>query len=121
MECGAALGIVRGPDFSSMRTNDGPADGEPKAHALHFCGEERLEDALYFFLRNAATPITDGYTHRAVVQFASDAQPALRRLAICHRFAGIEHQVKQDLLKLDAVAGDGGCCASPFFKNRRRR
>src|SRR5947207_12575824 len=108
MERGAAVEIVRGPDFSSMRTNDGVADGEPKPHSIRFCSEERLEDAVHFFLWNAAASIADRYTHRAIVQFGNDAQPAIRRLAIFHRFAAIKHQVKQDLLKLNVVAGDGG-------------
>src|SRR6266404_5259702 len=108
MERGAAVEIVCRPDFSSMRTNDGAADGEPKPHSRRFGGEKRLEDAVHFSLWNAASPIGDGYTHRAVVQFGNDAQPALRRLAIFHRFAAIKHQVKQDLLKLDPIARDLG-------------
>src|SRR4029077_3126818 len=49
MERRAALGIVCGPQFSSMRTNDGSADRKTKSHSLGFRGEERLEDLFHFF------------------------------------------------------------------------
>ena len=91
-----------------MCVNDGAADGKAKPHSLLFRGEETLKDLFYFFLRNAAATIGDGYLHCAVLQLRSDEQLAFRRSAIGHRFAGIQHQVKQDLLKLDPVADDCG-------------
>ena len=104
----AAVGIIRGPDFPPVCVNDGSADGEAKPHSFLFRGEETLENLFHFLLRNAAATIGDGYPHRALRQFRSDEQLALRRTAIGHRFAGIQHQVKEDLLKLDTVAGDWG-------------
>src|SRR5216683_4547044 len=108
MKCRAAVAIIRSPDFSPVCVNDGAADGKAKPHSLLFRGEETLEDLFHFFLRNAAATIGDGYPHCAVLQFRSDEQLALRRIAIGYRFAGIQHQVKQYLLKLDPVAGDCG-------------
>src|SRR5436309_10746831 len=102
----AAAGIIRGPDFSPVCVNDGAADGKAKPHSLFFRGEETLEDLFWFSLRNAAATISDGYLHCAVLRFRSNEQLALRRIAIGHRFAGIQHQVKHDLLKLDPVGGD---------------
>ena len=102
----AAVGIIRGPDFPFVCVNDAAADGKAKPHSLLLRGEETLKDLFYFFLRNAAATIGDGYLHRALLQFRSDEQLAFRRSAIGHRFAGIQHQVKQDLLKLDRVAND---------------
>src|SRR5438034_4626364 len=106
MKCRAAVGIIRSPDFPSMRIDDGAADGKAKPHSLLFRGEETMEDLFSFSLWNAATTIRDRYPHCAVLRFRSDEQLALRRIAIGHRFAGIQHQVKQDLLKLDPVGGD---------------
>src|SRR5438477_10115288 len=63
----AAAGIIRGPDFSPVRVNDGAADGKTKSHALLFRGEERLEDALHFFFRNAPTIVNDRDVHSAAV------------------------------------------------------
>ena len=109
MERRAAADIVGGPDFPSVRVNDGAADGKAQSHSLLFRSEERLEDALHLFFRNAAAVVNDRYVHSAaVLQFGNDKQPALRRVEISHRFARIQHQVKQDLLKLDPVAGDRG-------------
>ena len=54
--------------------------------------------------------VGDGYNHcaTAVLDSSANKQPALRSVAISHRFTGIEYEVKQDLLKLDRVASDGG-------------
>jgi hypothetical protein len=84
MKCRAAVGIIRGPDFPSMRVDDGAADGKAKPHSLLFRGEETLEDLFYFFLRNAAATIGDRYPHCAVLRFRSDEQSALRRIVIGH-------------------------------------
>src|SRR5438874_3485090 len=108
MKCRAAVRIIRSPDFPSMRIDDGAADGKSKSHSLLFRGEETVEYLFSFFLRNAAATIRDGYPHRAVLRFRSNEQLALRRIVIVHRFAGIQHQVKQYLLKLDPVACDCG-------------
>ena len=43
MKCRAAVGIIRGPDFPSMRVDDGATDGKAKPHSLLFRGEETLE------------------------------------------------------------------------------
>ena len=104
----AAAGIIRGPDFPPVGVNDGAADGKAKSHSLLFRRKETLEDLLHFFLRNAATAVGNGYPHRAVLPLRSDEQSALRRIVISHRFAAIQRQVKQYLLKLDPVAGDCG-------------
>ena len=106
MEGRAAAGIIRGPDFPSMRVDDGAADGKAKPHSLFFRGEETLEDLFSSSLRNAATTIRDGYPHCAVLRFGSNEQLALRRIAIAYRFAAIHYQIKHHLLKLDPVAGD---------------
>ena len=65
MERRAAVGVVCGPEFSSMRSNDGTADRKAQPHSFRFCGEERLEDLFHFFLWNAAALIGDGYNHCA--------------------------------------------------------
>ena len=104
----AAVGIICDPEFPPVCVNDGAADREAKPHSLLFRGEETLEDLFHFLLRNAATTIGDGYPHRALRHFRRDEQLALRRTAIGHRFAGIQHEVKEDLLKLDPVARDCG-------------
>src|SRR5438552_11585982 len=106
MKCRAAVRIIRSPDFSSMRIDDGAADGKAKPHSLLFRGEETVEDLFSFSRRNAAATIRDGYPHCALLRFRSDEQLALRRIVIGHRFAGIQRQVKQDLLKLDSVTGN---------------
>ena len=104
----AAAGIICGPDFPTVGVNDGAADGKAKSHSLLLRREETLEDLFHVFSRNAATTIGNGYPHCAVLRLRSDEQSALRRIVIGHRFAAIQHQVKQYLLKLDPVAGDCG-------------
>src|SRR5947209_6898412 len=100
MKCRAAVRIIRSPDFPFVCVSDGAADGKSKSHSLLFRGEETVEDLFSFSLRNAAATIRDGYPHCAVLRFRSDEQLALRRIAIGHRFAGIQRQVKHHLLKL---------------------
>src|SRR6266436_1706908 len=104
----AAAGIIRGPDCPTVGVNDGAADGKAKSYSLLFRSEETLEDLFHFFPRNAAATIANGYPHCAVLPLRSDEQSALRRIVISHRFAAIQRQVKQYLLKLDPVAGDCG-------------
>ena len=48
MEGCAAISIVSGPEFSSMRGNDGTADRKAQPHSLGFCREESLEDLFFF-------------------------------------------------------------------------
>ena len=108
MKCRAAVGMIRSPDFPSMRIDNGAADGEAKPHSFLFRGEETLEDLFSFSLRNAAATICDGYPRCAVLPFRSDEQLAFRTTGIAHRFTGIQCQVKQHLLKLDPIAGDCG-------------
>jgi len=69
----AAVGIVCGPEFSSMRGNDGTAHRKAQPHAFLFCGEERLENLFHFFLRNAAASVDDGNNHCAVAVLDSSA------------------------------------------------
>src|SRR5438876_3334478 len=104
----AAATIIRGPDFPMVGVNDGAANGKAKSHSLFLSRKETLEDLFDVFFRNAATTISNGYPHCAVLRLRSDEQSALRRVVIGHRFAAIHHQVKQYLLKLDPVAGDCG-------------
>ena len=96
MEGCAAISIICGPEFSSMRGNDGTTHRKAQPHSLRFRGEERLEDLFHFFLWNATAPIGDGYNYCAVPVLDSSAneQPALRSFAINHRVTSIDHQVE---------------------------
>ena len=80
MERRAAVGIVCGPKFPSMRSNDGSADRKTESHSLGFRGEKRLEDLFHFFHLNAATTISHGHNHCAgtVLESRTNVQPALR-------------------------------------------
>ena len=93
----AAVGIVCGPEFSSMGGNDGTADRKAQPHPLRFCGEERLEDLFHFFLRYAGAPVGNGYGHCAraipILNSSANEQPALRNGAISHRVTSVHHQV----------------------------
>src|SRR4029079_4914928 len=100
----AALSVVPDADVASVRLNDGAADGYPKPHSVGFRCKERLEDSLHCFLGNTATPVSDRYMHCTVFLSRSDKQPALRGIAVNHRFAAIKHEIKNNLLKLDPVA-----------------
>src|SRR5947199_10104786 len=104
----AAADIICGPDFPPVCVNDGAADGKAKSHSLLLRREETLEDLFHVFFRNAATAVGNGYPHCAVLPLRSDEQSALRRIVTSDRFAAIQRQVKQYLLKLDPVAGDCG-------------
>src|SRR4029077_17878183 len=100
MERRTALGIVCGPKFPSMRSDEGPADRKTESHSLGFRGEERLEDLFHFFRWNAAAPVGDGHNHciTTALDSSTNAQPALRSVAIRHCVTSIDHQVDQDLL-----------------------
>src|SRR4051812_10165417 len=102
----AAADIICGPDFPPVCVNDGVADRKAKSHSLLLRREETLEDLFPVLFRNAATTIGNGYLYCAVLQLRSDEQSALQRTMIGHRFAAIQHQVKQYLLKLDPITGD---------------
>src|SRR4029077_13045653 len=119
MERRTALGIVCGPKFPSMRSDEGPADRKTESHSLGFRGEERLEDLFHFFRWNAAAAVGDGHNHciTTVLDSSTNAQPALRSVAIRHCVTSIDHQVDQDLLKLHRVAGDGRQISRQFSIN----
>src|SRR6266481_7941433 len=93
-----------------MRGNDGSTDRKAKTHSLRFGGEERLEDLFHLVLRNAAAPVGDRYNHcaAAILDSGANEKSALRTVAIGHRVTSVDHQVKQNLLKLNRVAGDRG-------------
>src|SRR5206468_4352368 len=106
----AAISIICGPQFPSMPGNDAMADRKSEPHSLGFRAEERLEDLFHFFRRNAATSVGDRYNHCAAPVLGSSAnkQATLGSAAINHCVTSIDHQIKQDLLKLHRVANDGG-------------
>src|SRR5262249_17631119 len=109
MECRAVVGIVYGPEFSSMRGNNRAANRKAKPHSFLLRGEERLKNIFDLFLWDAAAAVRDGYNNCAagVLDSSTNAQPALRSVAIGHRVTSVDHQIDQNLLKLHRIAGDG--------------
>src|SRR5690349_11591072 len=91
-----------------MRFNDRSADGESHAEALRLGGHERLENTVQVFASDSAAPVANGAHHLATAAFEArrDRDAALVYVERRHRLAGVDDQVEDDLLQLDAITQD---------------
>ena len=107
---GGARAIVRlCPEAAVMSLDDGAADGEPDAHAVALRRVEGVEQLVHALAVEAHAGIPHAQAHTiAVVPFGSDQQLPRAIVHVGHRVGGVAEQVQDDLLELDAIAGDGG-------------
>ena len=91
-----------------MEFDRGAADRQAHAHAFRLGREERREQALGHFRRDAVAVVDHGHGHlplrvRAWGHAGSDAQHAPLRIDGLHRLDRVARQVQQDLLDQHAV------------------
>ena len=90
-----------------MPLDDRAADEQPDPHAAVLRGVERIEQRIRALWRQAYADIADGQTDAIpVVAFASDEQMSRSIVHVHHRVRRVAEQIQDDLLELNAVAGD---------------
>ena len=92
-----------------MSLDDGAADGEPDSHAVALRRVEGVEQPVHALTVDAHARVPDGHAHTiARLPFCSDQQLPRAILHVDHRVRGVAEQIQDDLLELDAIAGDRG-------------
>src|SRR5262245_20951258 len=87
--------------------DDGPADGESDTHALALRRVEGIKELVHALTVNPYACIPHHQTHAiGVLSLGSDQQPARPIVDADHRVRGVAEEVQNDLLELDAIAGD---------------
>ena len=90
-----------------MPLDDRAADEQSDPHAAVLGGVESIEQQIRALWRQAYADIADAQTDAIpAVAFASDEQMSWSIVHVHHRVRAIAEQVQDDLLELDAVAGD---------------
>src|ERR1700712_2983678 len=93
------------PQTPVMRFDNRPADRQPKSQTARFRAVESLEHAVNIRRCEAWTGISHLDRHAIRFVTAADEQfPFLLLADVAHRFDGIDEQVKQYLLQLDAIS-----------------
>ena len=90
-----------------MILDDGAADKEPDPHSVRFRGVEGVEELVHSLRIEPDSYILHSQTHSIpFVSFGPDHQLSRTILDAPHRVRGVQEQVEDDLLKLDAIARD---------------
>ena len=90
--------------LTSMRLDDGSADGKPQTHAIRFGTEERFEQVLHIFHRQARAAVPDHDFHLAIrTEGRPHFHPALHGGDSNDCLDGVVHQIDHDLLDLNRV------------------
>ena len=107
-ERGAAVGIVRRRYLAAVAFDDGAADRKAHAQSFRLAGDEGIEDRLERVRGDSRAAVLNVDQHVRFVNRtrAHDQAPRAVESGSVHGAEGIEHQVQDDLLKLDAVALD---------------
>jgi hypothetical protein len=90
--------------MSAVRHHDRPADRQAQAESLWPKGDERLEHGVQLICRNPGTAVRNRDIHEFTICCGLEHQAALARAGPFHRVTGIEHEIEEDLLQLDAIA-----------------
>src|SRR5580692_7209781 len=99
----ASSGIGGCPQTATMRFHNGTTDSQPHPAALRLSGEEGRKDLVTTANRQSWPSVADRQQYLTVPQLRFH-----RKLSagFIHRFNGIEHEVHEDLLQLNAVRHD---------------
>jgi len=101
----APVGVVLNGDGPAVRLKDGTADRQPQPQSALLCGVEGNEDLIQLCWRNANARVGDGDFDRAGVRSCCpDGNSTIRRGAGGHGIHGVDQQVEQDLLQVDAIS-----------------
>src|SRR5918992_1403810 len=96
------------PEAATMSFDDGAADGEPDAHAVALRRIESVKQLVHALAVDADAGIPHAHTHTiAGIPFGSDQHVPRAIVDTEHRVRGVAHEVQDDLLDLDPIAGDG--------------
>src|SRR5436190_3681716 len=102
-ECRAAIDVIFPPKPPAMGFDDRAADGKAHPKTVGFGGEKGFEHLLDGLSRQPAALVVDGGSeHAVVVHGGANQNLAITVAAVAHRFKGVEQEVEQDLLNLDA-------------------
>src|SRR5436190_5082191 len=104
----AAVRIVRSRDRAAVAFDDGAADRQAHAQSLRLAGDEGIENRLELLRGDASAAVLDLDQHLRFIKRsrAHDQAPPAIESGSAHGAERIEHQVQDDLLKLDAVPLD---------------
>src|SRR6516162_2338375 len=107
LKYGAAESVRICPQPAPMGVDDRPADRQPHPHAAGFRGVECLENALQMRRIDARPGIAHCYEGAGVVLLGADEQFSWPGLDRAHGFNGVQDQVQDDLLQLNAIPLNG--------------
>ena len=109
------------PETTMMPLDDGAADGESDTHAVALRRVEGVKQLVHALAVEARASIPHGHAHTiAVLPFGSDQQLPRAIVHANHRVRGVAEQVQDDLLELDAIAGDVREIVGELRLNARR-
>src|SRR5688572_32101468 len=108
-ELRAAVGIVRSRYLAAVAFDDGAADRKAHSQSFRLAGDEGIEDRLELFRGDSSAAVLNFDQHVRFINRirAHDQSPRAVESGSAHGAEGIEHQVQEDLLKLDAVTLHG--------------
>src|SRR5262245_44904586 len=107
LKYGAARFVDAGPEPAAMGIDDGSADGQPHPGAAGLRGVEGLENSLEMFRINARPRIAYSDQDPSLGLLSPDQQFSWPRLDRSHCLDGVEDQIQDDLLHLNAIALNG--------------
>src|SRR5258705_7717945 len=84
------------------------ADRKSHAHSALLRRKKGLEQVRNILWRDAGTGIFYGYAEAAALGMAGAHRDGARRALFRHGLTGIDHEIDEDLLKLDPIASDQG-------------
>src|SRR5215813_10201315 len=87
-----------------MSIDDGPAYRQPHACSTGLRGVEGVEDSFEMRRLNAWPGIANGHEDAGLVLLRADHQLSCPRHYRAHCFSGIQNEVQQDLLQLNAIS-----------------
>ena len=104
----AAVGIVRSRYRAAVALDDGAADRKAQSQSFRLAGDERIEDRRELFRGDSSAAVLNFDQHVRLIDRirAHDQAPRAVEPGSAHGAESIEHQVQNDLLKLDAVTLD---------------
>src|SRR5262249_31124794 len=97
------------PQATIVPLDDRAADEQPDSHAPTLRGVESIEQRFHAVFWEADAGIAKGHTHTvAVFPFGLDQQVSRAIVDVDHGVRAVAKQIRDDLLELNAVAGNGG-------------
>ena len=120
---GGTRAVVRlCPEATVVSLDDGAADKQPDAHAVALRRVEGIEQAIRALAVEARASIPNSHADTiAVLSFGLNQQLPRAIVHVGHRVRGVAKQIQDDLLELNAIAGDGRQIVGKLRLNDRLR